>query len=286
MKQDYVIVGEQVIVSTDIPILSLRDMEITHKADEHSTLVILAALPEEQGADILRTDWTDSRISVRRQDDREPCLFYGTIESMEVTRKNRTWQARITGIGETAALDRMPKKRSFQNTDMTYLDIVKEVTIGYTDITCMWNVDGGRTLGQPVIQYEETDWAFLKRLCSHFHGALAPGSAQGTFSFGIGQGKCRDLKHAEILGQGFDSGYFCNGCFEDGLPREAAFYLEVRTRENWQTGDWAVWNDRRYQVCEKTVTYRNGELLICCRLGAEGAFYRKKLYNEKFRGAP
>lgn len=284
MKQNYEITGEQIVVSSDIPILSLWDIEITHRVSEHSTLVLDAALSEEQGEDILRTDWTDSRISVLKQDDREPYLFYGMIERVEVTRKNRTWQARITGAGQSAVLDKVPKKRSFQDTEMTYLDIVKEVTIGYTGIAYMWNVDDSRTLGQPVIQYEETDWAFLKRLCSHFHGALVSGNGQEAFAFGMGQGTRRDLSHAGILAQGFDSGYFRNGCCEDGLPRDAAFYLEVRTSENWQTGDWVIWNDRRYQVYEKTVVYRNGELLICCRLGAEGTFYQKKQYNERLAG--
>lgn len=298
MNQNYEITGDQIVVSSDIPILSLWDIEITHRVNEHSTLVLAAALSEEQGEDILRTDWTDSRISVLKQDDREPYLFYGTIERVEVTRKNRTWQARITGAGQSAVLDKVPKKRSFQDTEMTYLDIVKEVTIGYnvdrhytrpnghkyTGIAYAWNVDDSRTLGRPVIQYEETDWAFLKRLCSYFHGALVSGNGQEAFAFGMGQGKRRDLSHAEILAQGFDSSYFRNGCCEDGLPREAAFYLEVSTSKNWQTGDWVIWNDRRYQVYEKTVTYRNGELLICCRLGAEGTFYQKKRYNEKLAG--
>lgn len=232
MKQNYEITGEQIVVSSDIPIFSLWDIEITHRVNEHSTLVLDAALSEEQGEDILRTDWTDSRISVLKQDDREPYLFYGMIERVEVTRKNRTWQARVTGAGQSAVLDKVPKKRSFQDTEMTYLDIVKEITIGYTGIAYVWNVDDSHTLGQPVIQYEETDWAFLKRLCSHFHGALVSGNGQEAFAFGMGQGTRRDLSHAGILAQGFDSGYFRNGCCEDGLPRDAAFYLEVRTREN------------------------------------------------------
>ncbi len=284
MKQKYEITGEQLVVSTDIPILSLWDMEIACKVNEHGTLILIAALPEEQGADVLCTDWTDSQIFIGKQDDEQPLLFSGKIESVEATKKNRAWQVKVKCTGGSAALDRIPKKRSFQNTEMTYPDIVKEVTIGYTDITYVWNVDDVRVLGQPLIQYEETDWAFLKRLCSHFHGVLVSECAGETFAFGMGQGKRRNLAHAEILGQGFDSGYFRNGCCEDGLPREAAFYLEVRTRENWQTGDWIIWNDRRYQVYEKTVTYRNGELLICCRLGAEGTFYQKKRYNEKLAG--
>ena len=284
MKQNYEIIGEQIVVSTDIPILSLWDIEITQRVNEHSTLALIAALSEEQGENLLRTDWSDSRITILKKDDKDQFLFYGIIEKLEVTKVNRTWQARIKGVGDTAVLDRVPKKRSFQNTEMTYMHIVKEVTIGYTDIAYEWNVDDSRTLGQPVIQYEETDWEFLKRLSSHFHAVLVSGTGQETFSFGMGKGKERSLEQAEITAQGFDSGYYQNGGCEDGLPRDAAFYLEVRTRENWQTGDWVIWNDRRYQVYEKTVTYRNGELLICCRLGAEGTFYQKKRYNEKLAG--
>lgn len=284
MKQNYEIIGEQIVVSTDIPILSLWDIEITQRVNEHSTLALIAALSEEQGENLLRTDWSDSRITILKKDDKDQFLFYGIIEKLEVTKVNRTWQARIKGVGDTAVLDRVPKKRSFQNTEMTYMHIVKEVTIGYTDIAYEWNVDDSRILGQPVIQYEETDWEFLKRLSSHFHAVLVSGTGQETFSFGMGKGKERSLEQAEITAQGFDSGYYQNGGCEDGLPRNAAFYLEVRTRENWQTGDWVIWNDRRYQVYEKTVTYRNGELQICCRLGAEGTFYQKKQYNEKLAG--
>ncbi|MDE7323539.1 MAG: hypothetical protein K2N73_12645 [Lachnospiraceae bacterium] len=89
--------------------------------------------------------------------------FSGKIESVEVTKKNRTWQVKVKCTGGSAALDRIPKKRSFQNTEMTYPDIVKEVTIGYTDITYVWNVDDSRVLGQPLIQYEETDCRGMRR---------------------------------------------------------------------------------------------------------------------------
>lgn len=47
MNQNYEITGDQIVVSSDIPILSLWNIEITHRVNEHSTLVLDAALSEE-----------------------------------------------------------------------------------------------------------------------------------------------------------------------------------------------------------------------------------------------
>lgn len=284
MKQNYEISCEQVIVHTEIPILTLLDLEITHQVNEHARLVLSAILQEEKGIEILHTDWTDSRVIVLKKDEPEPAMFCGRIEKLTISKENRLWKMQMTVISETKVLDRVKRSRSFQNIERTYIQIAKEVMEIYQDMDYNWNADKVCRLGQPVIQYQETDWQFLKRLCSHFHGVLLPDFGQESFSFGMGKGKERNLEHAKIIEQGFDSNYYRNGSYESGLPADEAFYLKIMTKENWQMGDWIPWGGKRYQVYNRSIVYRNGELLIFCHLGTEGTFYQKKLYNEALAG--
>ena len=35
---------------------------------------------------------------------------------------------------------------------------------------------------------------------------------------------------------GFDNIYYHNGCYESGMPRSQALYIQIKSKENWQMG--------------------------------------------------
>ena len=73
----------------------------------------------------------------------------------------------------TFNLDLKLKRRSFQNKDMKYTQLIDEVIKDYSgdyiDV-----VAKGSTTDKFIIQYDESDWEFLKRMASHFNAGLVP----------------------------------------------------------------------------------------------------------------
>lgn len=82
----------------------------------------------------------------------------------------------ITCISKSIILDRIPRYRSFQDPALTYSAIVEEINKNY-------GANGGRIISvgedmkevpRMTIQYNETDWEYLKRLASYTGSPIIP----------------------------------------------------------------------------------------------------------------
>ncbi len=285
-NESYKVAGEDIVITTDIPILSLLKLEIVQEVNTHGRIQLSALIRDADQEQLCQTDWSGTKLCIcQKGKEREP-LFYGSVEYLSTTMENGSLVADICGISTTFLLDQEKKQRSFQNPSMTYHQILREVLKSYENAAFIWASGDDREIGFPLIQYEETDWEFIKRLCSHFHGVLVADVKTGrpNFFFGMCRRTEHDLGEAEILASGFDAAYYTNGAYEDHVPQVEAFYLEVETRQNWQMGDAVTYEEREYQVCCRTVIFQNGILSFRFRLGRKGTYYRKKEYNAALSG--
>ncbi len=286
MGRDYEIDNEQILVKTSMPFAHLIEMEICHDINTHAFINLQVVVKEENQEDVLNTNWSGTSIEVLKKGEENSPLFIGFIEKLLFQKENQFLTVIIRAVGETAKLDRQKKMQSFQNVKMTYKQVVQAIINDYENAEVIWNVDGEKEIGSPIIQYNETDWKFLMRLCSHFHGVLTSDLRTGkpTVFMGMNVGKERSMVEVEILGCGFDSNYFQNGCYEDEIPRRHAFYLKIKARENWQIGDFGLYEGKKYSVFSRNITFKHGELFFIYHIGMQGAYYRKKNKNEALKG--
>ena len=172
--RDYEIIDEKVIIKTEIPLLSVIEMEICQKENEHGTIRIQAQTREENVKEIQNTDWSGSRIVVLKKDQPDIPLFYGKVCKLICNRENRFMGLEIEGAGATTDLDRDKRKRAFQNVEMTYKQVIKKIAEGYEKASYIWMLGNDKKMEFPLVQYEETDWEFLKSICSHFNSLMIP----------------------------------------------------------------------------------------------------------------
>ena len=269
MNQDYEISSEQLLIRTVLPILPLLKMEIDQTLNEHARLHLVAlALPEKQ-EEILYTDQTEKVISVFLKED--GVLFSGFVEKIICKKENQFLQIEIEGISATERLDRYKKRQSFQNTGMTYRQVIHKVLTGQDQVRFRWNLKEDRAIGVPLIQYDETDWTFLKRLCSHFHESLFSDcrTRHPVFTFGIDHGKNRKVDDHVICGAGINN---------------KAFFLRAETKENWQVGDCIFYEGGNYHVYQKKAMSGKGELTFIYHLGEKQVYRQSKIYNKMLAG--
>lgn len=285
MNKEYEIDGE-IIIKMDIPFLNLIHLEIKQKENEHITLKMQVTVKEEDQEEVLYKNWSDTKILVIKKEEENQPVFRGLIQSLVCKKENRILVVEISGIGETIKLDRKKRKRSFQNRNMTYKQIIKEVLQKYNNARFVWQFGEDKIIDKPIIQYNETDWEFLKRLCSHFHGVLFADSKSDNINIflGIGSGNNKKMEAADILRWGVDDSYYQNGCYENSIPKKDVFYLELETKENWQIGDFTLYENQCYQVYRRYITFERGKFIFNCRMGAAGICYQKKFYNKALPG--
>lgn len=248
------------IVRSEAVFQTVLELEMIHRENRHGALRLKAVAGWTDEDLAQECTWQDTQITVLREGEEDAPLFSGTLSCLSFDRSEGVLE--IRGLGGSVAMDREKRRRSFQNGKRTYHDIVREVMEGYPEGACIWNAGEDGETGGPLIQYEETDWEFLIRLCSHFGQPLFADLKTGRpqFFFGMGQGQRRSLEESRITGTGFDNSYYHNGCYENGLTREAAFYLDVETTQYWQMGDSVLWQDRIWRVYERRICLMGGAL--------------------------
>jgi len=275
MEDKYVIDGEKIVIETKIPLHSLMEMEIKHHRNEHGSLKLCAIINHTKKEEIFRMDWTGTDITVLDGDTR---LFCGQVSVLEYWEENGLLLVKLTGLGKTFSMDVEKKKRTFQNIDMTYKEVVEEVIKKSENVKFIWKIDENRKIGEPIVQYEETDWEFLKRLCSHLQSVLIGEikSSETRFYFGMLYGKSRDYHIEEIEEIGVKD--ICR------KNKRCTYYLRIKTKEYWELGDFISYEGRQYYLYSKSTVYKNGELINTYEFDSKGRYCQEKIYNPLLAG--
>ena len=118
-------------------------------------------------------------------------LFNGLTKAIKTTNENGNYYVEIEGISKTSELDIKEKSRSFQNINMTYDELISSVLKNYSEKGFIQSVGCSQKINKPIFQYKETDWNFLKRICSELNSEIYCDiiSINNLFYFGRSKGK-------------------------------------------------------------------------------------------------
>lgn len=94
-------------------------------------------------------------------------LFYGTVIRMEVNVQGGRCVLHLEALTESYQMDLVAKNRSFQDMAMTSHQLVKKILEPYSQSQILFSIED-KELEQIVVQYQETDWAFLNRVLSSY----------------------------------------------------------------------------------------------------------------------
>lgn len=168
----------------------MLECEIESQIGEHSTLSLLAYA---EGEDVLYElpDCQEVTICLGKGAERR-ILFSGIVTNVQMSEQGQMKTVQIKAKSRSWLMDRTKYSRSFQNTKITYEALVKEVLDYYKeedseeeqcDIICQ---GADREIGNLYIQYEETDWEFLKRVLSVAGLDVTPDSRQDKLKLYVG----------------------------------------------------------------------------------------------------
>ncbi len=171
MKQ---VISFQNLTVAPYKIEQLLDVCVEHRINEHSTFYFKALLPEGKKDSYVKNSGQGSNVSlmVKGSDKKEDILFQGMVQDVEVKEIYGSYYIEVNAVSYSYLLDTEKKSRSFQNKKMSYSDLTQQIASDYPDAMVKDVVTGGAGIEQLIVQYNETDWEFLKRLASHFHTGI------------------------------------------------------------------------------------------------------------------
>ena len=112
---------------------------------------------------------------------------------MEIKEERGYRIADIQAVSGTILLDQKKSNRVFQKKVQTYMGIASTVTADTEHSACILPGSDMRT-GGTLIQYQETDWRFLKRMASQLGLPLVPDTSYyyPRFYLGLPEGEKRN----------------------------------------------------------------------------------------------
>ena len=256
-------------MDVELPMLNCEFFKVVWKPQHHAHL-------ELEGYVEANTTWNwsrlyESQIKIWIEDGAsEQILFHGHLENVVKTVQAGMEKVCITGVSASILLDQEKRSRSFQDVETSFYEIINQVsqTEG-GQVIC--TADKAKTIGRPIIQYEETAWEFCKRLASHLHVPVMPDVENGNPCFWVGMRKgvtVPSFSEARYIGE----------------VDKAGLRYWVKDRMNYKLGDRTTFLEQEMVIYEKRVEYRDGQIQFYYLLGDEQTSMIKTRYQEQFAG--
>ena len=179
------------LITEPFEFVQMNQCEIKKEAGEHGHAVISGYISadNEKGYLQMACDQTEVTIFAIGETGERRQIYCGILEDMKIMHENSLCLMEIRIVPYTYLLDLKPQRRSFQIPAMAYQEVLDCIAKSYAGGNILMNIGTGEAIGEPIVQYQETDWAFIKRLASHFHAVVVPSYAtSGTkMYFGLAE---------------------------------------------------------------------------------------------------
>ncbi|GIP59577.1 contractile injection system protein, VgrG/Pvc8 family [Paenibacillus woosongensis] len=272
-------------------LIRLQDIKIVKKVNDHARLSFTGIIEEERKDHYIKASDDETQVKVFITDNagkREP-IFRGIALDVEVKIVNGIHYITVEAVSHTYQLDVKRRSRSFQNPKLTYKELIQSIVSQYDKADTMDVVTSGKEIGTFIMQYDETDWQFLKRLASHFYSPLIPAIGYGVpkFYFGMPMG----LSKGEIPA----SNYKVTKRVADyqtasdnripGIQEYDFIQYEVESMKVLEPGYEVVFKGKTLLVSEAVMEMINGVLRNYYKLSPRSGLRPIKMYNHSIIGA-
>jgi len=222
---------------------AIQEIHIKETLNEHAKFYLRARLEKEEYKNLLDSVGSETKIKFKRKDEnnQEQIIFSGLTKDIIMTAKDSVYFLEVNAVSNSLMIDVEKKRRSFQDSEMKYRQIVEKITKAKKSAVTFGDAKAaGKTVENIVLQYDETDWEFSKRLASHSNAVLIPKIKEDTpdFIFGVLESSSKgDLKSYD---------YSVNK--DLALYRKMAQFPELKFSENDSVSYTITSNDKIFNL--------------------------------------
>ncbi|MFI8711303.1 hypothetical protein [Brevibacillus brevis] len=271
--------------------IRLDQLEFIHQTGTHAKLTITGIVPEDKEDEIINRAGTHDPIELYKVEggEKQP-IFMGRLDHVEIKVVRDIHYVTIKAVSHTYALDLSVKTRSFQQVNRLYRDVVDEIMSVYHGGDVIDQAFDDRQQGKYIMQYEETDWTFLKRIASHVGAVLVPDLSAHKVRLWIGMPEGRKQIKLEE-----ESSYEVNRAIAPYMKKAANGSSSVREYQYTtyafdyddllQIGDEVQREGQTFVITKVTGNLEQGLLRWSYVCAVPEAVKQTKLYNKAIIGA-
>lgn len=289
MSNGYVYTQGDIIVEP-FAFIEILDLKIERILNEHAKLNISGVISNDDLDNYVEIANENSYIKVSVKDDKGNIkdLFQGMVTNIGISAINDVRNLEIEALSNTFAMDIERKSRSFQGENLTYTDIFNTVNSSYGDIQIVDNSSKGQVIEKIIVQWNETDWEFMKRLASHFNVKILAECILPGIKYTIGRSEYSNEYNLEEFNYSINKGLkeyqvkSSNNNYE--LDDMNLITYEVKTTTILNLYNTIIFNDRTLYVykCEEFV--EEGILYSRYILRDEKGMKIRRICNDKIAG--
>ena len=287
--------AERIKIELDRQQILWRDMklEIDSRIGEHTVgkikyigsvnqLSLYDALIDRKGDKEIKI-LGKSNIADNTGNSTEKIFLNGVIKELQINETTAgALTVEITAISKSILLDRIPRYRSFQDPTLTYSAIAEEINGNYgTNGGKIVNIgEDMQAVPRMTIQYNETDWEYLKRIASYTGQPVMAYSDKVFVGFFKNMpAQTPNLKYSQFGKRTKEERTYFKITGTEVYPVATPIKLKTRNRVSGEE----VEND--YYVLENKI-YNEGNTLKCeYILGKQTDYFVDPIPHEKIRGA-
>ncbi|WP_077611740.1 contractile injection system protein, VgrG/Pvc8 family [Clostridium sp. Marseille-P2415] len=172
-------------ISLEMELTNIYDLIIMEEINQHAHLTLNGICQEERFNQLVSQ--LDEKKKVIVKDQNQHLIFCGLITDLHLEERMQVCYFYLEALTVTYHMDMIKRKRVFQNLDMTYQEVIGTILKEYPNSSFIDKVTENKKIPHLLIQYDETDWEFIKRLASHFHDGINPDPAGETIQFSFGR---------------------------------------------------------------------------------------------------
>lgn len=200
MKRKY----QDLTIEFPLEVDTILDLGLECGYSEHPSFWFKAVVPEEKAQEYIGkiTERTTVKVTyVNKKKNAERVMFRGFAANAKVCFDGTYHVLYVEALAHTAKMDIKKKSRSFFKQGVTYHEIIQAVAKDYPGAVVAENIPSSRKTDMPILQYEETDWEFLKRISAMFEAVVTPDCTKEKIYLTMGiperESKAKDIKKYE-----------------------------------------------------------------------------------------
>lgn len=263
------------------PVVQIVNVKMQEGLNRHACLQVMAVIEEEKINKYFYQIAEGEQIKAGYNGEEQVLFFVGYLDQVEVFYEKGQAMLMMLAVSVTKKWDVVKRKRSFQNLDASYADIISMVLSGYEKTAWVSKTETSRKVPGLILQYNETDWEFLCRLASHFAAFIMVAASNdiGQIYFGIPEinynHNIKSNNYAIVQDMQRYQNYTQNTAAE--LMAQDNLGWKITDRASYKLGEQVMWKQVACQVTGVLLETRADEIWYTYHLertaGVKSNFY-------------
>lgn len=272
----------KVVVNQEEIVLLETTMKLEKKAGQHTKVFLSGLLdPEKEGQEYGIVPEAEIEIFEKGL---EVLLFCGIIRTAEIgvetADSDPLKRVDLELTSGTYLLDRKKQNRAFQDTSMSCQAVAEIILKNYKGASLIMKQGlESIPIGRLIVQYQETDWTFLKRLMSRLNQPIIPDNTSGKLQMYVGVVGKEEIYEipAEEESQVQERYYIEQG--DENGHLEYTWTVEKEGLSPRSIGDAVIYRGVTYYIKEAEISVENSVIRHRYCFCLQSGFSVKEIHN-------